>query len=78
MHSILSFLKVVHSDPHKNTISYSQGKSELQHILLARKLTDIPEIKEKMATLFEHNQVIDFTRDEANFYYSLRGDIFVS
>lgn len=75
MHSILTFLKVVHSDPHKNKISYSQGKSELQHILLARKLTDIPEIKEKMATLIEHNQTIDFTRDEANFYYSLRGDI---
>ena len=52
-----------------------KSKSNLKSILMGRKISEISELAEKLPTLTDYFHNIDFPRDEANFYYSLCGDI---
>jgi len=70
MSSLMRFLRWREGD--LTGIKYHQ---DMNDIVLSRRIKDINVLKKKMANLDETLHHIDFSRDEANFYFSLKGHL---
>jgi len=70
MSSLMKFLRWKEGD-----LTGIHSHSQMKEIVLSRRIVDIPVLQDKMPTLTEHLETVDFTRDEARFYFSIKGTL---